>query len=255
MKARLSWLARVRSAIEQQAFELFAQPIVALRGPSSVPMYEVLLRMRSDGGELIAPGAFLSIAERVDLIQEIDRLVMEQTIAALAATPVPMCLSVNVSGKSVADPELLASIERQLRETGVSPAALVVEITETAAISQLEQARQFATELQRLGCRVAIDDFGAGFGSFAYLKHLPFDFLKIDGEFVAGAVHSRADAVIVEAVRRMAHGLDRAVIAEHCSDAALVEFLRGQEIDFAQGYHLGRPEPLSEVLRRAQDRP
>ncbi len=254
MKARLSWLARVRRAIEQRAFELYAQPIIDLRDASSVPMYEVLLRMRSDGGELIAPGAFLSIAERVDLIQEIDRLVMEQTIAALAATRVPVCLSVNVSGKSVAGPDLLADIDRQLRATGVAPEALIVEIAETAAIAHLEQARQFATELQRLGCRVAIDDFGAGFGSFTYLKHLPFDFLKIDGEFVTGAVHSRADAVIVDAVRRVAHGLDRAVIAEHCSDAVLVDFLRGQEIDFAQGYHLGRPEPLADVLRRQSRR-
>ena len=250
MKARLSWLARVRWAIEQRAFELLAQPIVDLRGARSEPMYEVLLRLRSDTGELIAPSAFLSIAERVDLIQEIDRLVVEETVAALAGAGFPVTLSVNVSGKSIAEPELLATIDRQLRETSVSPAALVIEIPETAAISQIEEARAFATELQRLGCRLAIDDFGAGFGSFTYLKHFPFDFLKIDGEFVAGAVHSRADAVIVEAVRHMAHGLDRAVIAEHCSDASLVDFLRRERIDFAQGYHLGRPEPLYEVLGR-----
>jgi diguanylate cyclase (GGDEF)-like protein/PAS domain S-box-containing protein len=250
MKVRLSWLARVRWAIEQRAFDLLAQPIVDLRGTASDPMYEVLLRLRSDTGELIAPSAFLSVAERVDLIQEIDRLVVEEAVAALAGSGSPVTLSVNVSGKSIAEPELLATIDRQLRKTNVAPAALVIEIPETAAISQIEEARAFATELQRLGCRLAIDDFGAGFGSFTYLKHFPFDFLKIDGEFVAGAVHSRADAVIVEAVRHMAHGLDRAVIAEHCSDAALVDFLRRERIDFAQGYHLGRPEPLHEVLRR-----
>jgi diguanylate cyclase (GGDEF)-like protein/PAS domain S-box-containing protein len=250
MKARLSWLARVRWAIEQRAFELLAQPIVDLHGTSTDPMYEVLLRLRSETGELISPSAFLSVAERVDLIQEIDRLVIEQTIAALAGAGFPVTLSVNVSGKSIAEPELLATIDRQLRETGVSPAALVIEIPETAAISQIEEARAFATELRRLGCRLAIDDFGAGFGSFTYLKDFPFDFLKIDGAFVAGAVHSRADAVMVEAVRHMAHGLGRAVIAEHCSDATLVDFLRREHIDFAQGYHLGRPEPLHEVLRR-----
>jgi diguanylate cyclase (GGDEF)-like protein/PAS domain S-box-containing protein len=254
MKARLSWLARVRWAIEQRAFDLLAQPIVDLRDTRSDPMYEVLLRLRSETGELIAPSAFLSVAERVDLIQEIDRLVVEEAVAALAGTGFPMTLSVNVSGKSIAEPELLATIDRQLRETGVSPASLVIEIPETAAISRIEEARAFATALQRLGCRLAIDDFGAGFGSFTYLKHFPFDFLKIDGQFVAGALHSRADAVIVEAVRHMAHGLDRAVIAEHCSDATLVDFLRRERIDFAQGYHLGRPEPLHEVLRREPHR-
>jgi diguanylate cyclase (GGDEF)-like protein/PAS domain S-box-containing protein len=250
MKARLSWLARVRWAIEQRAFELLAQPIVDLHGTSTDPMYEVLLRLRSETGELISPSAFLSVAERVDLVQEIDRLVLEQTLAALAGARFPVTLSVNVSGKSIAEPELLATIDRRLQETGVPPAALVIEITEASAISQIETARAFATELQRLGCRLAIDDFGAGFGSFTYLKDFPFDFLKIDGAFVAGAVHSRADAVMVEAVRHMAHGLGRAVIAEHCSDAAVVEFLRREGIDFAQGYHLGRPEPLDVVLRR-----
>jgi EAL domain-containing protein (putative c-di-GMP-specific phosphodiesterase class I) len=198
-------------------------------------MYEVLLRLRSDTGELISPSAFLSVAERVDLIQEIDRLVIEQTLAALAGARFPVTLSVNVSGKSIAEPELLATIARQLTETGVDPGSLVIEVTETAAISHIESARAFAAQLQRLGCRLAIDDFGAGFGSFTYLKHFPFDFLKIDGEFVAGAMHSRADAVIVEAVRHMAHGLDRAVIAEHCSSAALVEFLRREGIDFRPG--------------------
>jgi EAL domain-containing protein (putative c-di-GMP-specific phosphodiesterase class I) len=188
------------------------------------------------------------------VIQEIDRLVIEQTIAALAGVDFPLTLSVNVSGKSLAEPELLAVIDRRLPETGVSPAALVIEIPETSAISQIEEARSFAAELRRLGCRLAIDDFGAGFGSFTYLKHFPFDFLKIDGEFVAGAAHSRTDAVIVEAVRHMAHGLDRKVIAEHCSDAAAAQFLRDQRIDFAQGHHLGRPEPLAEVLQRESAR-
>jgi diguanylate cyclase (GGDEF)-like protein/PAS domain S-box-containing protein len=247
MKARLSWLGRVRWAIEERAFELFAQPIVDLRG-SSDPMYEVLLRLREENGELISPSTFLSIAERVDLVQEIDRLVIDETIAALHRASSPVSLAVNVSGKSVGDPELLAMIDRRLKQSGVAPSALVIEITETAAVAQIEQARAFATELQRLGCRLAIDNFGAGFGSFTYLKHLPFDFLKIDGEFVAGAVHSRADAVIVDAVRHMAHGLGRAVIGGHCTDASLVDFLRVQGVDYAQGYHLGRPAPLEEVL-------
>jgi diguanylate cyclase (GGDEF)-like protein/PAS domain S-box-containing protein len=249
MKARLSWLGRVRRAIEQRSFELFGQPIVSLRGTAE-PMFEVLLRLRSDAGELISPGSFLSIAERVDLIQEIDCIVMDMAITALENADFPVSLSVNVSGKSVGDPRILAAIEDRLRDSHVSPSALIIEITETAAISQIEQARAFALALQRVGCRLAIDDFGAGFGSFTYLKHLPFNFLKIDGEFVAGAVHSKVDRVIVEAVRHMAHGLDRAVIGEHCSDATLVEFLRREGVDFAQGYHVGRPAPLDELLRR-----
>ncbi len=249
MKARLSWPGRVRRAIEERSFELFGQPIVALHGESE-PMFEVLLRLRSDTGDLVSPSSFLTIAERVDLIQEIDCLVMDMAITALESAGIPLSLTVNVSGKSVGDPRVLAAIEDRLRESHVTPSSLIIEITETAAISQIEQARAFAIALQRLGCRLAIDDFGAGFGSFTYLKHLPFDFLKIDGEFVAGAVHSRTDAVIVEAVRHMAHGLDRAVIGEHCSNATLVEFLRREGVDFAQGYHLGRPAPLARRCAR-----
>jgi diguanylate cyclase (GGDEF)-like protein/PAS domain S-box-containing protein len=244
MKARLSSLAGVRRAIEQRAFALLAQPIVALGESGAEPLYEVLLRFRTDTGELVCPSEFLSIAERVDLVQEIDRMVIEQTITMLARAREPASLSVNVSAKSVGDPELLATIEAGLRATGVSPASLVIEISEAAAIAQIDQARQFATDLRRLGCRLAIDDFG----SLTYVKHIPFDFLKLDGELVAGAMHSRTDAVIVEAVCHMAHRLDRAVIAEHCSDDAVLAFVRREGIDFAQGYHLGRPEPLESVL-------
>jgi diguanylate cyclase (GGDEF)-like protein/PAS domain S-box-containing protein len=251
MKARQSLLGRLRRAIDQRTFELFAQPIVDLRGEST-PMYEVLLRLRSDSGELILPDAFLSIAERVDLVQEIDRLVIDQTIGAMQDADFPVSLAVNLAGKSIGDPDLPATIERRLKQTGVPPAALVIEVTETAAVSQIEPARTLAIELQRVGCRLAIDDFGAGFGSLTYLKHLPFDFLKIDGELVAGAAHSRADAVIVEAVRHIAHGLGRAVIGKGCSEASSVEFLRRRGVDFAQGYHLGRPAPLEDVLRRGR---
>jgi EAL domain-containing protein (putative c-di-GMP-specific phosphodiesterase class I) len=137
---------------------------------------------------------------------------------------------------------------RDVERTGADPSGLTFEVTETAAVANIQQAREFAERLREIGCRFALDDFGAGFGSFYYLKHLPFDYLKIDGEFVAGCLGNRTDQLVIRAVVDIAQGLGKETVAEFAADAELLDFLRGQGIDYAQGFYIGRPRPLEEAF-------
>jgi EAL domain-containing protein (putative c-di-GMP-specific phosphodiesterase class I) len=157
-------------------------------------------------------------------------------------------LEVNISGRSVGDPQLLSLIEQALERTAIDPASLIFEVTETAAIANMDRARGFATTLQSLGCGFALDDFGAGFGSFYYLKHIPFDYVKIDGEFIRNLPTSSTDQLIVDSIVQMSKGLGKHTIAEFVGDHETVEALKQHGVDFGQGYHLGRPIPVSEAL-------
>jgi diguanylate cyclase (GGDEF)-like protein/PAS domain S-box-containing protein len=250
--ARISWADLIRDALAEDRFVLHAQPIVDVAS-GRTGQYELLLRMVDPAGELIAPGAFLPVAERFDLIGEIDRWVVRRAIAMLAeatAAGHDITLEVNLSGSSTGDPELLALVERELGAAGVDPARLIFEITETTAVANIPAAQDFAARLAELGCRFALDDFGAGFGSFYYLKHLPFDYLKIDGEFVRHCASDRTDQLVIQAVVDIARGLGKRTIAEQAGDDATVALLRRLGVDQAQGYHLGRPAPLDEWLDR-----
>jgi EAL domain-containing protein (putative c-di-GMP-specific phosphodiesterase class I) len=243
----VSWLDRIRAALDDDAFLLYAQPIRDLR-TSRIRQHELLLRMRGERGDVIAAAAFLPLAERFGLAPEIDRWVVSQAIALLAADPDgTMALSINLSGPSLNDTGLLALIEGEAAHTGIDPRRLTFEITETAAVANIPLARRFAERLMQLGCRFALDDFGSGFGSFYYLKHLPFDFLKIDGEFVSGCLTSRTDQLVIEAVVRIASGLGKETIAEFVSSPALEAFMREQGVDHAQGFEVGRPVPIAEL--------
>jgi diguanylate cyclase (GGDEF)-like protein/PAS domain S-box-containing protein len=251
MKARVTWVERLRRAMEEDRLSLYAQPILDL-GTDRISQYELLLRLIDEHGDAIPPGVFLYVAERYDLIQEIDRWVAGQAIGLLAAHP-GLVLEVNVSGKSLDDSGLLELVENGLRRTGVDPRRLIFEITETAAIANIHLARGFAERLRALGCRFALDDFGAGFGSFYYLKHLPFDFLKIDGEFISGCRTSRIDQLVIDAVVGIARGVGKETIAEFVTDPETRRFLRRQGVDHAQGFDIGRPAPVAEVF--AEPRP
>jgi len=252
MRSRVTWAEGIRSALDDGRFVLLAQPIVDLRGERP-RRYELLLRMRSRDGDLIPPAAFLKIAEHLDLVQEIDRWVVTQATRLLEAHP-GVSLEVNLSGKSIGSPALLELVERLLRETEVEPARLTFEITETAAVANIARARAFSERLRRLGCRFALDDFGAGFGSFYYLKYLPFDFLKIDGEFVRNCATDATDRLLVTAVVDIARGLGKETIAEFVGDDAGVAALRELGVDWGQGFHLGAPAPLEEQLGRTPSR-
>jgi EAL domain-containing protein (putative c-di-GMP-specific phosphodiesterase class I) len=244
--ARVSWLERIRGALTDDRLVLHAQPIRNLH-TGEIGHHELLLRMLGDDGELIAPGTFLPLAERFGLTPEIDRWVTGQAIELLAADPGGhRALEVNLSGPSLNDTSLLRFVEDGIASFGVDPRRLIFEVTETAAVANIPLARRFAERLMALGCRFALDDFGAGFGSFYYLKHLPFDYLKIDGEFVSGCLVNRTDQLVIEAVVRIARGLGKETIAEFVETPELEAFLRAQGIDHAQGFHVGRPMPIAE---------
>jgi diguanylate cyclase (GGDEF)-like protein/PAS domain S-box-containing protein len=254
MRARVSWVERIQSALESDGFVLYAQPIVDLRS-RLVTRHELLLRMRADDGDLIPPGAFLYVAERYGLVNEIDRWVVRRAIGLIrqaAEAGHELRLEVNISGLSLGDEELLDLIERELASGDINPGNLIFEVTETAAVSNIVAARDFAERVCALGCQFALDDFGAGYGSFYYLKHLPFDYVKIDGEFVRNCVDSETDQLVVQAVVQIARGLGKQTIAEFVEDEATIEVLERFGVDYAQGYHVGRPAPLTDDLVEAQ---
>ena len=245
-----SWLARLRAAIAEDRFVLMAQPIVGICAAES-ERYELLLRLRGDDGELVAPAAFLHVAERFDLIQDIDRWVFEQAALLLgthAAAGHEIALSVNFSGKTMSDPRILSDMSAILARHPVPEASLVVEVTETAAIVNIDRARYVAGGLRELGCRFALDDFGAGFASFYYLKHLEFDYLKIDGEFIKQLDANPTDRLVVRSLVQIAKGLGAQTIAEFVGDDAVLEHLRALSVDYGQGYHLGAPQAVGDIL-------
>jgi diguanylate cyclase (GGDEF)-like protein/PAS domain S-box-containing protein len=237
-----TWSERLWDALEHDRFVLHAQPIVEV-ATGETTRYELLLRMRDDDGLLVPPGRFLGFAERFGLMEEIDRWVACRAIDLLAERP-GLTLEVNLSGTSMGSPELLAAIEERLERTGADAGRLIFEVTETEAITNMEQAREFAGSLERLGCRFALDDFGAGFGSFAYLKHLPVHYVKLDGDFIRNLPDSPADQVMVRAMVDVARGLGRRTIAEFVDSGECLELLRELGVDYAQGFYLGRPGPL-----------
>jgi diguanylate cyclase (GGDEF)-like protein/PAS domain S-box-containing protein len=246
LSPRYTWAERIREALSADRFLLYTQPIVPLVGDVA-PRFEVLLRMRGGSDEVIPPASFIPVAERFDLIQEIDQWVVRHALELLAngtSTGPGTCFDLNVSAKSMLDGRLSSSIGRELEVTGVDPRRLTFEITESAAIINIAQAAKFARSVKRLGAGFALDDFGAGFSSFYYLKHLDFDYLKIDGEFIRDLVNSPTDQVIVRAIVEMARGLNRQTIAEFVGDEPTVSLLRELGVDHAQGFHLGRPRPL-----------
>jgi diguanylate cyclase (GGDEF)-like protein/PAS domain S-box-containing protein len=259
MRGRVTWAERIRVAIEEERFSLVAQPIVDLLSGRAT-QFEVLLRMRDDHGDPVLPGAFLGTAERLGMIQQIDAMTVTSAIRAVAAQracdlrPGPR-VEINLSGASIGDPAILALIERELRETGLDPSQVIFEITETAAIANIAKAREFSDQLARLGCRFALDDFGAGFGSFYYLKHVRFDVLKIDGEFVRDCCSSATDRLVIQAVVGIARGLGKQTVAEHVGDAQTVRLLSRMGVNCGQGFYLAKPEPLDDYLRALSGSP
>ncbi len=239
-----SWITRLRHALERELFVVHYQPIVSLRD-RHVSHYEALGRLADEPtGELVSPGRFLPAAERSGLIRQIDRLVLEQVLVLVASSPpADLRVAVNLSALSVTDPAMLGHVQRALARHGVEAERLVFEITETDAISDLDRARAFCAGVRALGCEVALDDFGAGFGSFRYLKALPFDYLKIDGGFVRSLPCSPKDQLVVQALAGLAQGMGVQTIAEYVTDRATLELLRRYGVDYAQGFEVGRPHP------------
>jgi EAL domain-containing protein (putative c-di-GMP-specific phosphodiesterase class I) len=239
--AALSWVGRIRDAIDEHRLVLYSQPIVPLA--DGRPGEELLIRMIGHSGELIQPGSFLAVAEAYGLIGEIDRWVITQ--AARRAAAGRRVVEVNISATSIGSYDLVQFIERQLRDAGADPANLVLEITETALMRDMAAGEAFARGLAEIGCGLALDDFGTGFGGFTYLKKLPISYLKIDAEFVRDLAGNPANLHVVKAIVSLAHGFGLRTIAEGIEDEDTLTLLRAERVDFGQGFHLGRPTPTS----------
>lgn len=233
---------RLQRALREERLALYAQPILEIAS-DEITGYELLLRVR-DGEEVISAAGFLAAAERLGVIGEIDRWVVERGIE-LAARGVRV--EINLSAHSMTDRALLGLIRSRIDSTGADPADVIFEITETAAIASLTEAQQFARELEAIGCQFALDDFGTGFGSFAYLKHLPVAILKIDGEFIRNLAESRIDRRIVRAIVLVAEALEQQTVAEWVGDQRSLEILRELGVTYAQGYLIGQPVPVEEI--------
>ncbi|MBJ7332412.1 MAG: EAL domain-containing protein [Solirubrobacteraceae bacterium] len=251
-----TWLERLREALGvEDGFVLHAQPIVPIAAANDgIDRYELLVRMRGDGSELVPPGTFLALAERYDLVQQLDRWVLAQAVALVRTRELanhPVNVTVNLSGRTVNDPALARDLELLLRDGPLREGALTVEVTETEAIVNIDRARILARDLRALGCRFALDDFGAGFASFYYLKHLAFDLLKIDGEFIRQLPITPTDRLVVRAVVDIARAMGTETCAEFVGDDETVEILREMGVDYGQGFHLGRPRPVEALLAEA----
>jgi diguanylate cyclase (GGDEF)-like protein len=242
--------ARIRDALTQDRFSLATQPIRSLAS-GGIERYELLLRMTGDDGELLPAASFIEVAERSGMVQELDRWVVGRALELLAEREragEPVSLHVNLSGASLTDISVLEFIERRLDEGDADPGRCTFEITQTARVEDYETAAGFADRLTEFGCEVAIDDYGAGFGPFNYLKQIPFDVIKIDGSFIRDMPHNDADQLTVQAIVQIARGLGKRTIAEFVQDDDTTRMLREYGVDMAQGYHLGRPVDSAEGL-------
>ena len=247
---RLAAAEGIQRALTQDQLELLCQPILDL-ATNEVSQYELLLRLRTDEGRLLPPSAFLYIAERFGSIVAIDSWVVQQAVTLIAAQADAgrsLTLHVNISAKSIGEAQLVAVVDRALTDARIDPACLVFELTETAAIGNIDQAKTFMTELRSRGCGFALDDFGSGFGSFHYLKHLPFDYFKIDGDFIRGFGANTIDQLVVEAIVGIARGMGKKTVAEFVTDQDMTDRLRRSGIDYAQGFHIGVPRPIGEAF-------
>lgn len=234
---KLAWGERIRTAIDERRLLVYAQPIFDLRR-RCVAREELLVRMLDENGDVIPPAAFLPTAERLGMIAEIDRLVLATAIE-LAGRSQP--IAVNVSGASLSEPRLIEDVRLAIA-AGLNPGWLDFEITETAAITNMADARAFAHAVTEMGCGLGLDDFGTGFSSFNYLKELPIQHLKIDLEFIRDLCSSPVNQRLVQAMVQFAKAFGQETVAEGVEDTETLALVRAFEIDYAQGFHIGAPE-------------
>lgn len=252
-RGEMQWIPRLNRAMENDSFRLVAQPIAALdatEGPSS--WHELLVRLQ-ENGETIPPGAFLPAAERYGFAPRLDRMMVGKAIDWLSRHPGQTTLSVNLSGQTFCDPGFRAYLIGELEKLGGQARRLCFEITETAAIGNLADALRLIEGVRRFGCLIALDDFGSGLSSFAYLKNLPVDILKIDGSFIRDIARDPIDMAIVQSIQEVAQVMGKITVAEFVESEQILKTLRQIGVDYAQGFHIGHPRPL-ETIDAAPDR-
>ncbi|MHB8623833.1 MAG: putative bifunctional diguanylate cyclase/phosphodiesterase [Sulfuricaulis sp.] len=246
----MQWVSRIQQALEENRFELYGQIIRPTLNKSSVPHYEVLVRLLEADGQLVPPMAFIPAAERYSLMPAIDQWVVRHALELLAtrrtrARREDIALAINLSGQSLGNDEVLAAIRRSIEETGIAPTNLCFEITETAAITNLAAASRFMHSLRQLGCRFSLDDFGSGLSSFGYLSNLEVDYIKIDGHFVKNILSDPLSRSIVDAINQIGHVLGISTIAEFVESKEIAAELEKLGIDYLQGFGVHKPEPLA----------
>jgi len=247
------WVHELKYALNENKFELYAQPIVSLSDPSQKRIYEVLLRLRTRNGNIVPPGAFLSVAERYNLSEAVDHWVVEHTLAWMESHFEHLGnvdhLAINLSGPSLGSGTLLSYIIEQVTLRNLPPSMIKFEITETAAISNLRDATMFIKNLSEFGCQFALDDFGSGLSSFAYLKNLQVSTLKIDGMFVKDILDDPIDEAMVKSINDIGHVMGMKTIAEFVENDAIKQRLQDIGVDFVQGYGIGKPVPINDILQ------
>jgi diguanylate cyclase (GGDEF)-like protein/PAS domain S-box-containing protein len=256
LNQEMECVSQLHMALDRDLFTLVRQPIIPLQQSTDQGRhYEILLRMQDASGQLISPGTFLPAAERYNLMTRIDRWVVGSVIAWLKANPAELdalgICSVNLSGQSLSHTDLLDFIYEQVRQANLPCGVLCFEITETAAITELAKARKFIERMKAIGCRFALDDFGRGLSSFGYLKNLPVDYVKIDGEFIRNIAHDPVDLAMARSINEVAHASGKKTIAEFVEDAETAELLRRIGVDFAQGYYYGKPAAFMKAANAA----
>ncbi|HWM71687.1 MAG TPA: EAL domain-containing protein [Steroidobacteraceae bacterium] len=245
----IQWLQKLQSALKENRFQLYHQPIVPAYGQDGGgPAMEVFVRLQDEAGHEVPPSEFVRAAERYRLMSLVDRWVVQTTLAALGrgAIPIPAnrSVAINVSGQTLGDVQFLEFVVECLDSTGVTPSQVCFEITETAVVANLDHARRFVGVLHGMGCQFALDDFGSGVGSFSNLKNLPMDYLKIDGSFMRNLARDSVNQAMVTAMIKLARTLNFKVIAEQVEDEAGLEAARRMGVDYIQGYVVGRPQLL-----------
>jgi diguanylate cyclase (GGDEF)-like protein/PAS domain S-box-containing protein len=249
----MRWAVDLPRALEEDRFQLYFQQIVPVEGhKDEAEHYELLVRMEDEAGNMVLPGAFLPVTERYNLSGRLDRWVISTAFRWFADHPAHLerlfLCAINLSGLSLGDEKFLAFVKAQFKKWRVPPEKLCFEITETVAITNLTDATVFIQSLKELGCRFALDDFGSGLSSFAYLKNLPVDFLKIDGIFVKDILDDPMDLAMVRSINEIGQVMGKQTIAEFVENDAILEKLREIGVDYAQGYGISRPEPLEKLL-------
>jgi len=253
-KGEMQWVNRIRSALDEDRLRLYVQPIVAL-GPDTAtcPRYEVLVRMIDEAGTVIPPGAFMPAAERYNVASAIDRWVVANTLAWIGDDHrrnqrLPGHYSINLTADSLIDPDFLAYVLELIEHHNVPPSSVCFEITETNAIANLSSALFFMAQLKAIGCEFSLDDFGSGVSSFGYLKNLPVDYIKIDGAFVKDICTDSTANVMVASINNIGQEMGLRTIAEFVESAEIRDELCRLGINFAQGFHLGKPAPLTDLM-------
>ncbi len=240
----------VRNALVNDYFKLNLQPIVST--VSEVPShYEVLIRLIDGNGKVYSPVDFVPAAESTRIIHKLDYWVVDNALSLLERfqkAGSDICLSINLSGDGLQTPAIFDLIKNKMTYLSLNPSKLMFELTETAAVSDVEKTRITISKLRALGCRFAIDDFGTGFSSFNYIKNYPVDYIKIDGMFIMNLLNEPADQILVKSMVEVAHNLGKKVIAEYVENRETMNLLRTYGVDYVQGYHLGKPVPAEQVL-------